>query len=106
MSARVLLAVVSLVAGVMLAAWSLLALEDWSGAAHALGDDSPAVRRALACRVLAEPGSRYPASEARWHPPRPDILLPTSPSGSPLPPPGSSTGFPEVVPLLVAAPPG
>jgi len=95
----------------MLAAWSLLALEDWSGAARALGDDSPAVRRALACRVLAEPGARYPGSEASWHPPRPDILLPTSPSGSagPLqgvPPLGDSTGFPEVVPLLVAAPPG
>ena len=98
----------------MLAAWSLLALEDWSGAAHALGDDSPAVRRALACRVLAEPGSEHPhgsGSEARWYPPRPDVLLPPASAGSAgylpvVPPPGSSTGFPEVVPLLVAAPPG
>jgi hypothetical protein len=99
----------------MLAAWSLLALEDWSGAAYALGDDSPSVRRALACRVLAEPGAGspgnlYPGSEARWHPSRPDLLLPASTLGSGslpvVPPPGNSTGFPEVLPLLVAAPPG
>jgi hypothetical protein len=38
-----------------LAALSLLSLEDWAGAAHALGDDSPNVRRAVACQVLAEP---------------------------------------------------
>jgi hypothetical protein len=95
----------------MLAAWSLLLLRDWSGAAQALGDDSPAVRRALACRVLAEPGarspaSRYPGGKTSWHPARPDALLPASASATALPPPGDSTGFPEVVPLLVAAPPG
>jgi hypothetical protein len=38
-----------------LAALSLLSLEDWAGAAQALGDDSPSVRRAVACQVLAEP---------------------------------------------------
>lgn len=100
----------------MLAAWSLLALEDWAGAAHALGDDSPAVRRALACRVLAEPGSdvsggRSSGREARGYPPRPDALLPSSASDSAaflpgLPAPGDSTGFPAVVPLLAAEPPG
>jgi hypothetical protein len=37
-----------------LAALALLELKDWSGAARALGDDSPNVRRTVACRVLAE----------------------------------------------------
>jgi hypothetical protein len=37
-----------------LAALALLELADWSGAARALGDDSPSVRRTVACRVLAE----------------------------------------------------
>jgi hypothetical protein len=38
-----------------LAALSLLRLEDWAGAARALGDDSPRVRRVVACQVLAGP---------------------------------------------------
>ena len=39
----------------MLAALSLVELEDWAGAARALGDDSPRVRRTVACRVLGGP---------------------------------------------------
>jgi hypothetical protein len=38
-----------------LAAFALMSLGDWPGAAQALGDDSPEVRRAVACRMLAEP---------------------------------------------------
>jgi hypothetical protein len=38
-----------------LAALALLELKDWPGAARALGDDSPNVRRTVACRVLAAP---------------------------------------------------
>jgi hypothetical protein len=41
-----------------LAALSLVELGDWAGAAHALGDDSPRVRRAVACQVLADPAAR------------------------------------------------
>lgn len=37
-----------------LAALALLELDDWQGAARALGDDSPRVRRSVACHVLAE----------------------------------------------------
>lgn len=37
-----------------LAALALLELNDWSGAARALADDSPNVRRTVACRMLAE----------------------------------------------------
>lgn len=36
-----------------LAALALMELEDWAGAARALADDSPAVRRAVACQMLA-----------------------------------------------------
>jgi hypothetical protein len=38
-----------------LAALALLELKDWSGAARALGDDSPSVRRTVACQLLGEP---------------------------------------------------
>jgi hypothetical protein len=41
-----------------LAALALLELGDWAGAARALGDDSPRVRRAVACQVLADPKAR------------------------------------------------
>lgn len=40
------------------AALGLLALEDWSSAATALGDDDPAVRAAAACAVLTATGRR------------------------------------------------
>ena len=70
-----------------LAALSLLALEDWAGAARALGDDSPEVRRAVACQVLAEPDAG---------PQRPWSFL-TPEFGA------ASSG---VVPLLVAPTPG
>jgi hypothetical protein len=43
------------------AALSLLSLADYSGAARALGDDSPRVRRTVACQVLADPAARRPA---------------------------------------------
>lgn len=36
-----------------LAAFALMSLGDWPGAAQALGDDSPGVRRAVACQMLA-----------------------------------------------------
>lgn len=36
-----------------LAAFALMTLGDWPGAAQALGDDSPDVRRAVACQILA-----------------------------------------------------
>jgi hypothetical protein len=38
-----------------LAALALMELEDWAGAARALADDSPAVRRTVACQMLAAP---------------------------------------------------
>jgi HEAT repeat protein len=38
-----------------LAALSLVALKDWAGAARALGDDSPEVRRVIACSLLSDP---------------------------------------------------
>jgi hypothetical protein len=44
-----------------LAALSLLRLEDWAGAARALGDDSPRVRRVVACQVLAGPAQERAA---------------------------------------------
>jgi hypothetical protein len=71
-----------------LAALSLLSLEDWAGAAHALGDDSPSVRRAVACQVLAEP--------------------PASASGPPwaFRLPAFGPALPEVVPLLLEGAPG
>ncbi|HTV24687.1 MAG TPA: hypothetical protein VMG12_38610, partial [Polyangiaceae bacterium] len=62
-----------------LAALALLELEDWPGAARALGDDSPRVRRAVACQVLAERGV---AGQGK----RPAVI----------------TGGPPVVPLLLA----
>jgi len=37
-----------------LAAFALMSLGDWPGAAQALGDDSPDVRRAVACQILAD----------------------------------------------------
>lgn len=66
-----------------LAALSLLELGDWAGAARALGDDSPRVRRAVACHMLAEPATARRASHT---PP-------------PLVGPGASDG---VVPLLLS----
>lgn len=47
-----------------LAALSLLELKDWAGAARALGDDSPRVRRTVACRVLG--GSAGLAHQPPW----------------------------------------
>jgi hypothetical protein len=38
-----------------LAAFALVALDDWSGAAAALSDDSPEVRQTVACQILADP---------------------------------------------------
>jgi hypothetical protein len=66
-----------------LAALSLLSLEDWAGAAHALGDDSPSVRRAVACQVLAGP-----TANAR-------TAFPA------LRPPAFGPAAPELVPLLL-----
>jgi hypothetical protein len=37
-----------------LAAFALVTLDDWAGAALALGDDSPRVRQAVACQMLAD----------------------------------------------------
>jgi hypothetical protein len=63
-----------------LAALALLELNDWSGAARALGDDSPNVRRTVACRVLAERvAGRAPGERA-----------------------AVITGAPPVVPLLLS----
>jgi hypothetical protein len=45
-----------------LAALSLMALKDWAGAARALGDDSPTVRRAVACSLLSGPVASRSAS--------------------------------------------
>jgi hypothetical protein len=50
-----------------LAALALVKLDDWAGAAHALGDDSPFVRRTVACQMLAEPKAR--ASDHGVRPP-------------------------------------
>jgi hypothetical protein len=66
-----------------LAALSLLELEDWAGAARALGDDSPLVRRAVACQMLAEPATARRMSNP-----------PPLPAG-----PGASDG---VVPMLLS----
>jgi hypothetical protein len=63
-----------------LAALALLELKDWSGAARALGDDSPNVRRVVACRVLAERVAGRTPGE------RPAVI----------------TGAPPVVPLLLS----
>lgn len=71
-----------------LAAVSLLALEDWGGAAQALGDDSPNVRRAVACQVLAEPSRDE--LRAAWE----------------IRPPAFGASAPEVVPLLLSGAPG
>jgi hypothetical protein len=71
-----------------LAALSLLSLEDWAGAASALGDDSPSVRRAVACQVLAGSGTRE--RTAAWE----------------FRPPAFGPATPEVVPLLMAKTPG
>lgn len=46
-----------------LAAAALVALDDWAGAAHALGDDSPEVRQAVACHVLAKPDAHAGADD-------------------------------------------
>jgi hypothetical protein len=58
-----------------LAALALLQLKDWSGAAHALGDDSPSVRRTVACRVLAEPVAGHgPGEEPAVIPGAPPVV--------------------------------
>jgi hypothetical protein len=66
-----------------LAALSLFELGDWPGTARALGDDSPRVRRAVACQVLADPAARR--ATLAW---------------SPSPGAGAPIG---VVPLLLSA---
>jgi hypothetical protein len=71
-----------------LAALSLLSLEDYSGAAHALGDDSPRVRRAVACQVLS--GTAESESGPPWA-----FRLPAF-----------GPALPEVVPLLLEGAPG
>jgi hypothetical protein len=63
-----------------LAALALLELKDWSGAARALGDDSPDVRRTVACRVLAQPAEGGASRD------RPAVIA----------------GAPPVVPLLLS----
>lgn len=50
-----------------LAALALVELEDWAGAAPALADDSPAVRRAVACQMLAP--SKEPRNVDTLRPP-------------------------------------
>lgn len=64
-----------------LAALALLELKDWSGAARALGDDSPEVRRTVACQVLAEPVATSSLTDER---------------------PAIIPGAPPVVPLLLS----
>jgi hypothetical protein len=49
----------------MLAALALAQLEDWGAAAHALADDSPAVRQTVACQLLAEPHAPGGPEQAR-----------------------------------------
>lgn len=73
----------------MAAAFALLGLEDWPAAAHALGDDSPKVRWAVGCQMLADPSSR-PMHGADLA----ERQRPFAPLG------------PELVTLLVAAAPG
>jgi hypothetical protein len=75
----------------VLAALSLFELEDWAGTARALGDDSPRVRRAVACEVLADPKARR--SRVAGSLPQP---AGTAPGGAS----GVSTG---VAPLLLSA---
>lgn len=48
-----------------LAALALVELEDWAGAARALADDSPWVRRTVACEMLSEPAERADISVLR-----------------------------------------
>lgn len=67
-----------------LAALALLELKDWPGAARALGDDSPNVRRTVACQVLAQRVAGRAARE------RPAVIA----------------GAPPVVPLLLSEPAG
>jgi hypothetical protein len=71
-----------------LAAVALILLEEWSAAAHALADDSPEVRRAVACQVLSEPelasarGQGGLADSRPFGPLAPDVvalLLPAPP---------------------------
>jgi hypothetical protein len=63
-----------------LAALALLELKDWAGAARALGDDSPSVRRTVACQVLAERAAGRASGD------RPAVIA----------------GAPPVVPLLLS----
>ncbi len=74
-----------------LAALALVALDDWAGAAHALGDDSPEVRRAVACQMLADPDEPMPATYAGRDPARSSAFGQLSP---------------ELVPLLLTVTPG
>lgn len=69
-----------------LAALALVELEDWAGAARALADDSPSVRRTVACQMLA------PSKEPR----RVDALRP----------PVLGSLAPPLVSLLAPAPAG
>jgi hypothetical protein len=48
-----------------LAALALVELEDWAGAARALADDSPSVRRTVACQMLAPSEERRSADALR-----------------------------------------
>ncbi len=70
------------------AAFALVGLEDWPAAAHALGDDSPKVRWAVGCQMLADPGAKLIHGAAVGQPQR---------AFAPL--------GPELVTLLVAASP-
>ena len=59
----------------VLAALALISLDDWPGAAHALGDDSPEVRRAVACHMLADAAEeRETAADRAFGPMAPELL--------------------------------
>ncbi len=61
-----------------LAAFALLSLGDWPGAAQALGDDSPQVRRVVACGMLAgaerDPKTHASAPNSPFGPMAPELL--------------------------------
>jgi HEAT repeat protein len=65
-----------------LAAVALISLKQWSAAAHALADDSPQVRRAVSCQLLAEPAFALTPEERTSAPERP--FGPRSPALLPL----------------------